>query len=53
MFDLRGRLVLDNDYPPSLQITVSMERLEDASYVIRISSGSMAFLKKLIKAKVK
>ena len=53
VFDLRGRLVLDNDYPPSLQITVSMERLEDASYVVRISSGSMAFLKKLIKAKVK
>ena len=49
VFDTRGRLVLDKDYPPSSQITVSTQRLENASYVVRISSGSMEFLKKLIK----
>ena len=49
VFDVRGRLVLDKDFPPSSQITVSTERLENASYIVRISSGSMEFLKKLIK----
>ncbi len=49
VFDVRGRLVLNREFPPSGLITVSMDRLEDASYIIRISSGSDEFLKKLIK----
>ena len=51
VFDVRGRLVLNQEFEPSGQITVSMDRLEDASYIIRISSGSSEFLKKLIKGR--
>ena len=51
VFDVRGRLVLNQEFQPSGQITVSMDRLEDASYIIRISSGSSEFLKKLIKGR--
>ena len=51
VFDVRGRLVLNRAFQPSGQITVSMDRLEDASYIIRISSGSSKFLKKLIKGR--
>lgn len=49
VFDVRGRLVLNKKFQPSELITVSMDRLEDSSYLIRISSGSQKFLKKLIK----
>ena len=49
VFDVRGRLVINQEFRPSAQITVSMDRLEDASYIIRVSSGSHEFLKKLIK----
>jgi len=42
---------LNQEFQPSGQITVSMDRLEDASYIIRISSGSSEFLKKLIKGR--
>ena len=49
VFDVRGRLVLNQNFPASDRITVSMDRLEDASYMIRVSSGSQKFLKKLIK----
>ena len=51
VFDVRGRLVLNQEFQPSGQITVSMDLLEDASYIIRISSGSSKFLKKLIKGR--
>ena len=49
VFDIRGRLVLDQKFQSSNLITIATNRLEDASYVVRISSGSQAFLKKLIK----
>lgn len=49
IFDIRGRLVLDQEFQPSGLITVPTERLEDASYMIRVSSGSHQYLKKLIK----
>jgi len=49
VFDVRGRLVLDQEFQPSSQITIPTERLEDASYMIRVSSGSQEYLKKLIK----
>ncbi len=49
VFDVRGRLVLDQEFQPSDMITVPTERLEDASYMIRVSSGSQEYLKKLIK----
>jgi len=49
VFDVRGRLVLDQKFQPSSMITVPTERLEDASYMIRVSSGSQEYLKKLIK----
>ena len=48
-FDVRGRLVLDQEFKPSIQIEVPTDRLEDASYILRISSGSQKYLKKLIK----
>jgi hypothetical protein len=49
VFDIRGRLVLEQQFQPSSQVSFSADRLEDASYVVRVSSGSQAFLKKLIK----
>ena len=49
IFDVRGRLVKIQEFQPSGQITVSTSRLEDASYIIRVSSGSQEYLKKLIK----
>ena len=49
IFDIRGRLVLDQEFQPSRLITVPTERLEDASYLIRVSSGSQEYLKKIIK----
>jgi len=49
VFDVRGRLVLDQEFQPSGLITVPTERLEDASYMMRVSSGSQEYLKKLIK----
>ena len=51
VFDVRGRLVLNQEFEPSGQITLTTDRLEDSSYIIRISSGSNDFLKKLIKGK--
>lgn len=50
VFDLRGRLVLDQKFQPSGLISVPTNQLEDASYVIRVSSGSQENLKKLIKS---
>jgi len=49
VFDVRGRLVLDQKFQPSGLITIPTERLEDASYIMRVSSGSQEYLKKLIK----
>ena len=49
VFDIRGRLVLEQQFQPSSLVSFSADRLEDASYIIRVSSGSQAFLKKLIK----
>ena len=49
LFDVRGRLVLSQKFQPSGLITLPTSRLEDASYVIRVSSGSQKFLKKIIK----
>lgn len=49
VFDIRGRLVLDQEFQPSNLVSIATDRLQDASYIIRISSGSQAFLKKLIK----
>ena len=49
VFDVRGRLVLTQKFQPANLISVPTERLEDASYIIRISSGSQEYLKKLIK----
>ena len=49
VFDVRGRLVLNQEFPPSSLILVPTERLEDASYTIRVSSGSQEYLKKIIK----
>ena len=49
VFDIRGRLVLDQKHPPSNLISIATNHLEDASYVVRVSSGSQEFLKKLIK----
>jgi len=49
VFDIRGRLVLEQRFQPSSLVSFSADRLEDASYIIRVSSGSHAFLKKLIK----
>jgi len=49
VFDVRGRLVINLEFQPSSLISVPTYRLEDASYVIRVSSGSQEFLKKLIK----
>lgn len=49
IFDVRGRLVKSQEFQPSGQITVPTTSLEDASYIIRVSSGSQEYLKKLIK----
>lgn len=49
IFDVRGRLVKSQEFQPAALITVPTNRLEDASYIIRVSSGSQEYLKKLIK----
>ena len=49
VFDVRGRLVLNQKFQPSSLISVPTDRLEDASYIIRVSSGSQEYLKKIIK----
>ena len=49
VFDIRGRLVLTQEFQPSSLISVPTDRLEDASYMIRVSSGSQEYLKKIIK----
>ena len=49
VFDVRGRLVLNQKFQAASLISVPTERLEDASYIIRVSSGSQKYLKKLIK----
>jgi len=49
VFDVRGRLVINQEFRPSNLISVPTDQLEDASYIIRVSSGSQEFLKKLIK----
>lgn len=49
IFDVRGRLVINQEFQPSNLISVPTNRLEDASYIIRVSSGSQEYLKKLIK----
>jgi len=50
VFDIRGRLVLKQEFKASSLISVATDRLQNAaSYVIRVSSGSQEFLEKLIK----
>ena len=50
LFDIRGRLVLKQEFQASSLISVATDRLQNAaSYVMRVSSGSQEFLKKLIK----
>lgn len=49
VFDVRGRLVFDNQYQPSKYIRVPLEHLQEAGYIIRVASGGIAFLDKLIK----
>ena len=50
LFDIRGRLVLKQEFQASSLISIATDRLQNAaSYVIRVSIGSQDFLKKLIK----
>ena len=50
VFDIRGRLVLKQEFQASSLISVATDRLQNAaSYVMRVSSGSQEFLEKLIK----
>ena len=50
LFDIRGRLVLKQEFQASSLISIATDRLQNAaSYVMRVSSGSQEFLKKLIK----
>lgn len=49
VFDVRGRLVLSQKFNPSRLITIATDRLADSGYIIRVSSGSQKFIKKLIK----
>ncbi len=49
VFDMRGRLVHNQQFQPSKQIRIALEHLEEAGYVIRVASGVKSYLKKLVR----
>lgn len=50
VFDMRGRMVHDEEFRPAKDIRLHVGHFEEAGYVIRIASGGKSYLKKLIKS---
>jgi len=49
VFDIRGRLVLNQQFQPTSLVSIRTNWLAEMSYIIRVSSGDQKFIKKLIK----